>query len=847
MLTAVGLTLGIVGGMAAAGNSEPDKPALSDKTLVVAPTGDDQNPGTEAKPLASLAGARDRVRQWVAAGLQTNVQVLLRGGTYFLPETVRFDNRDSGTEAYSITYASYPGEKAVVSGGRRIAGWRPSGTGGLWRAEIPEVKTGWYPRELYVDGQRAVRARSPNADAKEPYYRVRESKLDTEAQTWQMRVHSSNFQLLPHDGIENWPNLSDVEIWIMGQCNITRKQLAKVNATNGTFLLKPPHSSWHWNRSIRQVCFLENALAFLDRPGEWYLDRATGECWYLPRAGEDMTKAEAIAPVLTRLLEVKGATNQPVRNLHFQGIAFAHATWTLPKVGYVGAQATMHCGDDFPEPPQPGRHATLWARTDAALSFEFVVNCSVEDGEIAHVGACGLELRRGSRANLIQGNHVFDIGGNGMSIGEPNDYIITSNLETRAGTVVSNRIANNLVETCGMTYTETAAIWVGLTENTLVARNEIRDLPQIGISVGWEWGGFATDCRNNIVLHNHVYDVMKILTDGAGIYTLGAQGGGVPLVQGNVVHDVRRNAFLSFETAPNAGIYFDEGGGAGFMVFSNLVYHTSPTFNFTHNPNCRYRDNLVSRDRTLFAKGPVGCAACFDNAPYSQELPHSAALEPTNLTVAAWVKVRTFPSGVHRWYVDKKFNPTVWIVNKNPNELTDGYYSLVVSNGNVGAWLNLGGGVSNRYAAWSTNTPLLSNAWNHLALTCDGRELKVYCNGVLQNSAPLDRPRVAGKGLLRLGKGADRILNGTDDNTGLEGWLDEVRIYARALSAEELRAQFAKPAAADMKNTPALVAYWPFDDLEEKMQRILAEAGPAEPWRSRLGIKTLDAKTLEEP
>jgi hypothetical protein len=67
------------------------------------------------------------------------------------------------------------------------------------------------------------------------------------------------------------------------------------------------------------------------------------------------------------------------------------------------------------------------------------------------------------------------------------------------------------------------------------------------------------------------------------------------------------------------------------------------------------------------------------------------------------------------------------------------------------------------------------------------------------------------------------------------------------LSAEELRAQFEKPAAADMKTDAALVGYWPFDDEQARMQRILAEAGPAEPWRTRFGIKTIEVKTLEGP
>ena len=50
-------------------------------TLFVSPAGDDNNPGTEQRPLATLAGARDRIRQVQATGGLPNggMTVMLRG------------------------------------------------------------------------------------------------------------------------------------------------------------------------------------------------------------------------------------------------------------------------------------------------------------------------------------------------------------------------------------------------------------------------------------------------------------------------------------------------------------------------------------------------------------------------------------------------------------------------------------------------------------------------------------------------------------------------------------------------------------------------------------------------
>ncbi|MBU0608590.1 MAG: hypothetical protein KKI08_11945, partial [Armatimonadetes bacterium] len=56
----------------------------------VAPNGSDENPGTQAKPFATLEHARDVLRGLRAEGKLPagDVTVFLRGGTYVLPGTL---------------------------------------------------------------------------------------------------------------------------------------------------------------------------------------------------------------------------------------------------------------------------------------------------------------------------------------------------------------------------------------------------------------------------------------------------------------------------------------------------------------------------------------------------------------------------------------------------------------------------------------------------------------------------------------------------------------------------------------------------------------------------------------
>ena len=138
-------------GLAAAGAAE----------LVVAPHGDDANPGTEQRPLATLDGARSAVRRLLAAGVGEDIAVRFHGGTYPVAAPVVFGPEDSARGRQVITYAASPGETPVFSGGRKIRGWQRKGA--VWTAELPEARDGkWVFRRLYVQEERRTLARMPD-------------------------------------------------------------------------------------------------------------------------------------------------------------------------------------------------------------------------------------------------------------------------------------------------------------------------------------------------------------------------------------------------------------------------------------------------------------------------------------------------------------------------------------------------------------------------------------------------------------------------------------------------------------------------------------------------------------
>jgi hypothetical protein len=83
--------------------------------LFVGPDGDDTNPGTKAKPLASLEAARDQLRT-EGGGTHT---ITLLAGTYLRTDSFALDHRDS-----NLTVRGESGARLL--GGRIITGWMPS-------------------------------------------------------------------------------------------------------------------------------------------------------------------------------------------------------------------------------------------------------------------------------------------------------------------------------------------------------------------------------------------------------------------------------------------------------------------------------------------------------------------------------------------------------------------------------------------------------------------------------------------------------------------------------------------------------------------------------------------------
>ena len=522
----------------------------------VSVAGNDAQAGTEQEPFRTVARAKAEVRKKIVEGLQEPVTVLLREGTYELPETLTFGPEDSGTEEFAIEYVAFPGETVVLSGGRRISNWKEA-AGGRWTAELPEVKAGkWFFRQLVVNDRRAERARWPN---EEGILHVREV---TDGVT-----HFTFDQPLLDEDLGG----QDAEMVVYQNWAVTRGLVTKSDAkqlTTATPMGWIGHGA-SLETSPGKAAYLEHARALLDKPGEWFLDRAAGVLHYLPREGEDSGEAAVVAPVLRRLIAITGTPSQPVRNLRFRGIHIEHVDFPLPAIGYNEIQA-CHYG------------TTLEAATHVhpvAVECVYAEGCRFERCRFAHLNSSAVGFGAGCRKNTVVGCLIEDIGGIGVMVGwrgvgklkEGLERTLDADWANPADIPVGNEVSQCHIRRCGVDSAGAPGIFVAFSADTRIVHNRVHDLPYTGLSIGYAWNTHPTSQARCLVEHNHIFDVMEKLADGGAIYTLGHQPGTV--LRHNRIHDVHRSDYAHGGSGNN-GIFADEGSSS-IVYRNNVISNTS--------------------------------------------------------------------------------------------------------------------------------------------------------------------------------------------------------------------------------------------------------------------------------
>ena len=508
------------------------KPNPNALTLFVSTAGNDTwsgrlaepNPAKTDGPFASLTHARDTVRELKAKGaLETPVDVLTRGGTYYLASTFTLEPQDSGTAACPVTYGAYRSEKPILSGGRRLIGWTLH-RGKIWACSLKTLGlNGLRFKQLFYRGKRQVLARYPNFDPVRPrtggfLYMDRKAQKNGKWFFW-----------YPVDEFpRKWSRPEEVEIEYFRAHNWQNAivPLAKLMDKENR-IAAPGHGGRPRTISGNRF-YIRNALEELDCPGEWYLDRRTDTVYFWPPDGE-LPRVGAVTPAIETVVLFQGDFD---RGQFVEHVKLSHLGIECCEGHGAVLRAARHCG---------------------------VVGCAV-----LKVGRTGIVIGAGSSFCRVAGNDVFHPGGHAIAT-----YYNVVSPQACSDNVITNNYAHHCGEILVCSFGWGSGICISGRRN-VVSHNLVHDTAYNPMNFdGWD----------HVMEYNVFHHGNLECTDCGAFYGwVNTKGGsGRNIIRFNLIHDMIGYGMPEpgrFQSPYYSwGIYLDDHISTT-TVFGNLVYRT---------------------------------------------------------------------------------------------------------------------------------------------------------------------------------------------------------------------------------------------------------------------------------
>jgi len=490
----------------------------------VASSGSDANPGTSKRPFATLECSLRATRE--SAGVD---KIVIRPGVYYLMRPIELDPKDSGLTIEGEA------EGVVISGGRRVTGWKP------WKDRILQADLSGLDlpdltfRQLYYRTKMQPWARVPNFDPKHPRtggflqnagivesgtktkFRYRDG--DLHPQRW---AHPERAWIMFHDSLNYETQFCAVKT--------IDQQNHVIEAQRGVYVL-----------SVGNPFYLCGLLEELDAPGEWCVDPDSWALYFWPPGGDPSGKDEVVVPALTSGFVLRGnpGEDQKVENVRIE---------ELDLRDFRGRAVTM-----------TGAKGCVVARCDLR-------NCAV-----------GVYIGNNTHGCEVRGCDITQTQGDGVSIiGTSTDH---------------ERVADHIVDNCyiwnfgwGRIHNRCGGVYMHRCARCRLTHNHVHDSPRYGLAMD-----VGNDCE---FAYNYCHHVNLVTTDSGIIEAATAHDWRMSVDEqrkrhrphnwGNRVHHNLLHDSGGWKTSPAGQLVFPAFTWAiyldldcsGWHVHDNVCYNT---------------------------------------------------------------------------------------------------------------------------------------------------------------------------------------------------------------------------------------------------------------------------------
>ena len=564
----------------------------SQQEIHVSPAGNPKAKGTLESPTTIQQALKVIARK--SKSMKSDITVYLHGGTYPLTSPILLNEAHSGKNGFDIVFKAYKNEIPVISGGVKVTDWENTG-GNIYKVKLNRNTK---LRSLFVNGKRMRMAGTETPIAGLGDWGKFEIR-GTEAWAFGPGSGIEGIKFSSSD-LALYQNPEDIELVqfnIWTEKILCAREMERFGDTTVIKLQQPygaiaTSMAWAGKINYEKHFVIRNALELLDTPGEFYFDKNTQTLYYYSN-GEDMSKAEVIAPRAAGLIKIQGSsTSSRAGNIKFEGITFSHNDWQLMEVagshGFAGIQSL---GLAVKYIPGGNWHPTKYNSTDVpkgAIEVKNAANISFVRNRFERIGsAIAINMVNDVKNAMVTGNYFHDLLGNAVNMGHPQHYEIGDGDlfgPDEEGLCEDIVVSNNYLRNVCLDFRQVEGITAFFVANTKIEHNDIEWTPYGAITCGWWWGNAGIPpsklAKNNHIRFNKAGNTHQVLDDGGIIYVLGEQPNST--IEGNYVFNGPRC------------IYPDDGS-AYWTITKNVVGNPSYKWMWLHLWTKRCHD-ITARD-----------------------------------------------------------------------------------------------------------------------------------------------------------------------------------------------------------------------------------------------------------